>query len=249
MKTPKVEILEYSDCKKAARTLYESFDNDDVAKFVSRHLEDNPELKKQCDLLMYEAYIHSHILKGLVVGIKGDDHEESDSFETVAVFTHPNSGELDDYLTLVRSGFARLAWMTGAEGRQRIFGTMFKVLHENFENIMSVDPDGENTWTLVYLGSTPKARGKGNVRALMDYMFTNHIDPANSITYLESSAIKNLPIYSRFDFVPVADIWLGDKNDKNDSARMDVMVRGPQGKPWKFIDETRERTGYVVPSV
>lgn len=72
----RVEVFDFSDVKKAARTLYKAFDDDDVARYSSRHLENQPELKKQVDLELYEAYLYSHILKGLVVGIKGDDRSD-----------------------------------------------------------------------------------------------------------------------------------------------------------------------------
>ncbi|VEU22392.1 DEKNAAC103440 [Brettanomyces naardenensis] len=246
-KPAKVEILDFKDCKKAARTLYKAFDDDNVARYVSRHLEGNPELKKRCDLLLYEAYVYSHMLKGLVVAVKGENSENSDTFETVALWTSPETGYLEDYLTMLRSGYASLAWLTGAEGRRRIFHDLFETLKENSDDIMSSDPDGENMWVLVYLGTTPEARGHGNVRALFEYMFNEHIDLTNSLAYLESSALQNIPIYEKFGFRCVSDEWLGDKNDPVDTARMDVMIRGPKGTTWKYLDEVRSRRGYEIP--
>lgn len=244
----KVEVLGFDDCKKAARTLYESFDDDDVDRYLNRHLESDPELKKKCDLLVYEAYTYSLMLKGLVVGVKGDDHESKDTFETVAVWATPDTGDIEDYMTMLRSGFARLAWMTGSEGRRRIFGDLFSVLHDNYEDIMKIDPDRDNIYTLVYLGSMPHARGKGNVRAIFDYMFDNRIDPTNSLSYLESSALRNVPIYEHFGFRCVADEWLGNKDDPSDRARMDVMIRGPHGEEWKYLEQVRQDRGYEIPS-
>lgn len=246
----KIEILEFKDAKKAARTLYEAFDNDDVAKYVSRHLENEPERKKEVDLQLYEAYIISHIMKGVVFAIKGDNHEDKETFETVSIWVKPDSGALDDYLTLIRSGFAKLAWNTGSEGRRRIFNVMFKVLHDKYDEIVQIDEKNkENVWTLVYLGSTPLARGKGNVRKLFNYVFENYIDVNHSLTYLESSSLKNIPIYEKFGFRPVSDIWLGDKEDPVDRARMDVMIRGVNGEKWEFLDEVREIEKYVIPEI
>lgn len=248
-KGDEVVILDYKDSKKAAKTLYESFDNDDVARYVTRHLEDNPTLKKQVELQFYEAYIVSHIMKGLVLGIKGENSDENDSYETVSVWVKPDSGSLDDYLTLIRSGFAKVAWNTGAEGRRRIFGVLFKVLHDYYDNTIKLDKkNSENVWTLVYLGSTPAARGKGNVRKMFDYIFNNYIDPNNSITYLESSALRNLPIYERFGFRAVNDIYLGEKGT-DDCARMDVMIRGPKGEKWEYLEEARKIYNYQVPDI
>jgi hypothetical protein len=240
-----VEILTFNDTKKAALTLYKAFDNDDVARFVSRHLENDPARKREIDLQMYEAYINSHIMKGLVIGIKGDNHEEKDIYETVSIWEKPNA-DITDYLTLIRSGFAKVAWNTGAEGRRRVFSIMFKILHDSFHEITDCDPNGSNTWTLVYLGSTPDARGKGNVRKVFEYMFQEHIDPTGANAYLESSSVVNFPIYEKFGFRAVRDIWLGDKNDPSDSARMDVMIRGPKGETWKYLDVAREKFNYEV---
>jgi len=247
MSKSRVEILDFKDVKKAALTLYKAFDNDDVARYVSRHLEHDPVKKKQVDLQLYEAYLTQHIMKGLVLGIRGENHEEEDCYETVSIWVKPESGSLDDYLTLIRSGFAKLAWDTGSEGRRRVFGVLFKVLHDAYDKIISIDPNHENTWTLVYLGSTPLARGKGNVRAIFEHIFTNYIDPMNSCTYLESSSLNNFPIYEKFGFRAVADIWLGDTSDLVDKARMDVMIRGPKGKQWEYLEETRKIMNYDVP--
>jgi len=246
-KSPKVEVLTFKDCKKAANTLYKAFDNDDVDRYLTRHLENQPDLKKKCDILLFEAYVYALMLKGIVVGVRGEDSEDKDYFETVATWSTPDTGTIEDYLTMLRSGFARLAWLTGAEGRRRVFHDLFKTLASNAEDIMSVDPDGDNLFTLVYLGTVPEARGHGNVRAAFDFMFKNYIDPRNSISYLESSALRNIPIYERFGFRAVADEWLGDKNAAVDKARMDVMIRGPKGETWKFLEETRKRRGYEIP--
>lgn len=86
------------------------------------------------------------------------------------------------------------------------------------------------------------------MRKMFNHTFEKYIDPINSITYLESSAIRNLPIYERFGFRAVTDIYLGDKEDpQGDNARMDVMVRGPKGETWKYLEETRRKYGYAVP--
>ncbi|ODV96248.1 hypothetical protein PACTADRAFT_49630 [Pachysolen tannophilus NRRL Y-2460] len=244
----KVEILTTADYKKAAKTLYEAFsgDTDDVANYVSYHLKGQPELKKKVEMSLYECYVYSHMLKGLVIGVKGENHEFEDSFESVAVWSTPQGGDFTDPLTMLRSGWIKFSWLTGSEGRRRVFKTMFQTLHENQVEILA--DEIENCYTLVYLGSTPKARGKGNVRKMFDFMFENYIDKNNSISYLESSAIINIPIYTKFGFQPVKDIWLGDKNDPNrDCARMDVMVRGARGKQWNKLNQIRTSCNYQIP--
>ncbi|OWB84671.1 hypothetical protein B5S33_g3321 [[Candida] boidinii] len=240
----RVEILEFKDYKKAARTLYEAFEGDDVKRYATRFLENDPVAKKNLDMALFESYVYSHLMIGKCFVIKGDDHETKDTFETVALFTTPDSPELN-YLSLIKSGFAKVAWMAGSEGRRRIFKVLFAVLHDNFFKIMG--PDLNRVWTLVYLASTKQARGKGNVRAMFDYVFTNYIDKDNCLTYLESSNYVNTPIYERFQFAPAADIWLGDLEHKDDKARMDVMIRGVQGKPYERLEEIRKEYNYVIP--
>lgn len=240
-----VEILTKKDYQKAARTLYESFDDDDVARFTSNHLKDDPELRLKVDLMLYECYVYSFMLKGLVVGIRGENHENEDTFESVALWATPDGGDFSaDPLCMLRSGWLKFAWMTGADGRRRVFKEMFSVLHDNEVDILG--PETLNVYTLVYLGSTPKARGKGNVRKIFDYMYTQFINKENALCYLESSNTVNVPIYKKFGFEPVRDIWLGSLEDKEDSAMMTVMIRGRNGAPWPRIEEVRQSSNYKL---
>ncbi|CDK27296.1 unnamed protein product [Kuraishia capsulata CBS 1993] len=241
----KVELLTLADYKKAAATLYESFDDDDVARYVSNHLESDPERRKLADIALYEMYVYSHILRGQVVAVKGEDHESSDTFETVSVWVQPGALPVDSWWTLLRSGYLKLSWYTGLKGRKRVFQEMFPLLHDSAHEILG--DDAEKAYFLVYLGSTPKARGKGNVRAIFEYMFSNYIDKNGFVSYLESSSLKNLPIYEKFGFRCVSDIWLGDKTNPKDSARMDVMVRGVKGEKWEQHDHVRKTRSYEPP--
>lgn len=242
-----VEKLDPKDVRKAAVTLYHAFDNDDVAAYCTRHLENEPEKRKKVDIMLFEAYVNLFMLRGMAFVIKGENHEQKEVFETVSLWEIPNCGSMDDYLTLLRTGFAKLGWYAGAEGRRRVFQVLFKVLHDNVDLITKRDPAHDNMYTLIYLGSTPDARGKGNVRKIFDHVFENYVDRDNAITYLESSNLVNTPIYEKFGFRAVCDIWLGDKNDESDRARMDIMIRGPQGAEWKYLEEVRKERAYVVP--
>ncbi|GMF07958.1 unnamed protein product [Ambrosiozyma monospora] len=128
---PKIELLELKDYKKAARTLYQAFSKDKVALYCSRHLEKDPELRRKCDIMLFEAFVYSYVLEGVVLVVKGDSNTDGDdsTFETVALWATPES-QVETYTTMVRSGFAKFAWMTGSEGRKRektnsIFGHWF----------------------------------------------------------------------------------------------------------------------------
>lgn len=221
MSKSRVRILTTSDTKRAARTLLKAFRGDRVNDYLSHHLRDQPEMKERVDIALYEAYVYSHVLKGLVVGVDGDSEE---CFETVLLWAVPFV-DVEDTVTMARSGYLRFSWLTGAEGRQRVFNELFPLLHNTQHEIVGDVP----TYTLVYVGSTPEAQGKGNLRAMFEFMFEEYIDRDQALAYLESSAMTNIPIYERFGFKQVRDIYLGQKGEE-DSARMDVMVRQPKGK-------------------
>lgn len=229
MNKAKVEILGFSDYKQVALTLYESFQNDLLSKYLTIHLAGNPDLKKRAEIALFEAYAYSHMLKGLVVGIRSEDGKR---FETVAVWARPDSGNMENFWTLVRSGYLKYAWLTGAEGRDRLFNGLFPLLHKTSHEVLGQAQT--NTWSLIYLGSTPEARGKGNARAMFDFMFENYIDKKGCLSYLESSSSANIPIYEKFGYKLVKQIVLGDPVDKDkDFAAFEIMVRGPMGKQWE----------------
>ncbi|KAK6203318.1 uncharacterized protein RJT21DRAFT_119462 [Scheffersomyces amazonensis] len=241
-----LRVLNHNDTRKAAITLLESFKNDSLAKLLVCHLP-NQEEKDKCELALYEAYLHQHISKGLCLGI----NESEDGFETVAIWSTPTSVErgLDSFGTLMQSGYDKVWNMFGEEGREKVFYGMLPLLHDSCERILNNDSRfrHKGVWTLVYLGSTIKARGKGNARKMFEYMFKNHIDATdNNIAYLESSSPDNIPIYQRFGFNVYEDIVLGDNNSKDaiegeHYAIMNVMIRGPRSHDW-----TKDQNTYLT---
>lgn len=231
-----IRILNISDCEKAAKCLLQAFRNDDLAKLLVNHINDEQH-RKYCELMLYEAYIKQHILAGLVLGINETDSD----FETVAIWSVPDSIQrgLESFSTLMRAGYGKVWELYGEEGRFKVFDGMLPLLHDTCERILSTDDrfKGKNLFTLVYLGSTDLARGKGNVRKMFDYMFENFIDVCpNNLSYLESSAVSNIPIYERFGFHFYEDIMLGNKQEGSkagdDYAIMNVMIRGTNGADW-----------------
>ncbi|ODQ78032.1 hypothetical protein BABINDRAFT_172492 [Babjeviella inositovora NRRL Y-12698] len=230
-----IRPLTIRDSSKAAKTLYKAFKTDVLSRYVSKHLEDQPEYRQKVDIALYEAYVYSHILRGLVFGIEYDPSsatEEVDDgtgisnaecFETVSLWAPPGVN-IDDPITFARS-YYKFAWLTGAAGRKRVFTTFFGALVFNFHDALGKEDN--DAYALVYLASTPAARGKGNARKMLEYMFETHIDKENKLTYLESSSAVNIPIYEKFGFRWVRDMIIGDENDPNgDFARLNVMVRG-----------------------
>lgn len=234
----RVRILNYDDVPKAAETLRESFSSDALARLLTNHIKD-PVKRRQIDLMIFQTYLRQHIAKGICLGIG----ESADGFETVAVWSTPTSLEegLESFHTLMASGFGKLWELAEREGQEKIFEGMLPLLHDTAARIFATDKrfKGKGVYTLVYLGSVAAARGKGNVRTMFDYMFTNYIDVPNSnhLAYLESSSPDNIPIYNRFGFHFYKNIVLGDRDKPNaeegeDYAVMNVMVRGSFGEDW-----------------
>lgn len=233
----KIKILTRRDCRKAALCLFEAFRLDALAKLLVSHF-DTKEERKVAELTLYEAYLKQHVAKGLCLGV----NELDEGFETVAIWSTPYSIEegLDSFNNLMESGYGDVWKMYGETGREKVFYGMLPLLHDTCERILDTDLrfKDKNLYTLVYLGSCDRARGKGNARKIFDFMFTNFIDNSdNNIVYLESSSTDNIPIYERFGFKFYEDIMLGEKNleedvEGTDYAIMSVMIRGVRGKDW-----------------
>lgn len=232
----RIKRLTLEDVPKATRTLCKAFVNDNLGKLLTKHIKD-PSVKAQVDVLLYECYLKQHILKGMCFGVG----EDADEFETVAIWSHPNSVNdgLESFSNLMDAGYDKLWHLCGKEGQDKIFRGMMPLLHDTCDRIFATDRSlaGKGVYTLVYMGSLAKARGKGNARAIFEYMFENYIDlpGTNHVSYLESSAASNIPIYNKFGFRFYEDITLGNKDVPNakegeDYAVMNVMVRGPFGQ-------------------
>lgn len=231
----RVKRLSLDDVPKATRTLCKAFVNDNLAKLLTIHVKD-ASVRAKIDWLLYECYLKQHILKGLCFGVGEDDEE----FETVAIWSHPNSVEdgLDSFSNLMDAGYDKLWHICGKEGQDKIFRGMMPLLHDTCERIFTTDKNliGKSVFTLVYMGSLDKARGKGNARSVFEYMFENYIDlpGTDHVSYLESSSANNIPIYNKFGFRVYENITLGTQNVPNakegeDYAVMNVMIRGPFG--------------------
>lgn len=231
-----LRILDLKDTEKAARCLLEAFETDSLALLLGVHF-DCEATRKYCELKLYESYVRQHIIAGLAIGV----NESETTFETVALWSLPDSIErgLESFSTLMKSGYDVVWNIYGDEGRAKIFDGMLPLLHDSCERILASDSRFHNKklFTLVYLGSTKAARGKGNARKVFEFMFENYIDVCpNNLAYLESSSPTNIPIYNKFGFHFVQNIVLGEKTkdsvEGKDFAEMNVMIRGTNGHDW-----------------
>jgi ribosomal protein S18 acetylase RimI-like enzyme len=135
----------------------------------------------------------------------------------------PPGQNMDDYLTVFRSGMWRLNYRLSSEGKRRFFDEFLPLLHDTMHTTL-----GEreyDAWYLVYLGTRPSGRGKGHARKLIEHV-TKLADREGRPCYLESSNETNPPIYRKFGFEETRRINL-QRGGRN--IPLDIMVREPAG--------------------
>jgi GNAT superfamily N-acetyltransferase len=133
----------------------------------------------------------------------------------------PPGQNMDDYLTMFRSGMWRLSYRLSPEGKRRFFDEFLPLLHDTMHTTLG-DREHE-AWYLVYLGTKPSGRGKGNARKLIEHVI-RQADREGRACYLESSNACNPPIYRRFGFEECRTIQL-QRGGRN--IPLDIMVREP----------------------
>lgn len=80
----------------------------------------------------------------------------------------PPGKEMDDLLTIMRSGMWRLYYQLSADGRKRYYNELLPVLHKAKVETMG-DRDSE-CYYLVYLGTKPSGQRRGYGRKLIEQM-------------------------------------------------------------------------------
>ena len=133
----------------------------------------------------------------------------------------PPGQNMDDYLTIFRSGMWRLNYRLSAEGNRRFFNEFLPLLHDTMHATLG---DRENeAWYLVYIGTRSLGRGKGHARKLIEHV-TRLADREGRACYLESSSGTNVPIYQKFGFEETRRIYL-QRGGRN--IPLNIMVREP----------------------
>jgi len=212
-----VRVLGIAEYEQAAQCLAEAFAVDDVARYFL-DMDDMAAYSEEykwnlhCDILRYMTT--ACIMKGIVTTIGPD-------YEAVALWLPPGKN-IDDLWTTLRSGLWRLWYKLSAEGRTRWNDEFMPLLHDTFHNVLGEREN--NCYYLVYLGSKRSARGKGYARKLIQHM-TAKADIENCPTYLESSALGNLPYYEKYGFEHTVDIQL-ERGPK--PVKLHIMLREPQ---------------------
>jgi ribosomal protein S18 acetylase RimI-like enzyme len=136
----------------------------------------------------------------------------------------PPGKNMDDTLTVLRSGMWRLFYKLSSEGRARFFSEFLPLLHDAKHSVLG-DRD-PHSWYLVYIGTKEGSRGRGYARKLIEHV-TSRCDRESRPCYLESSNDINPVIYRKMGFEVKKQIWLERGEER---VRMDIMVREPATK-------------------
>jgi len=212
-----VRIVPPHEYKEAAACLAEAFRIDDIVRYAidtpdRDHLSEEERFELHKAALEYVTY--AHCLQGLVLTV-GED------YDCVALWLPPGKN-IDDWMTILRSGMWRLSYKLSKEGKIRFFDEFLPLLHVTKQEILSERDD--NSWYLSYVGTKPAARGKGYARTVIEYV-TKLADSHGLPCYLESSHDVNLIIYGKLGFELRRQIYL--KRAAGKELKMDVMVREP----------------------
>ncbi|KAF2871778.1 hypothetical protein BDV95DRAFT_628839 [Massariosphaeria phaeospora] len=213
--TEEIRIVTAGEYKEAAACLAAAFADD----HVSRYFIDVPDRKHwtekekwELHVEIFEYVVYAHILKGLVTTIG--------NYGAVALWMPPGQN-MDDLWTIVRSGMWRLNYRLSAEGKSRFFQEFLPLLHVTKTATLGARDD--DSWYLVYIGTSPSGRGKGYCRKLIEHV-TKQADRDGRACYLESSNDVNPTIYRKFGFEDRRTIHL---QRAEENIRLDIMVREP----------------------
>ena len=133
----------------------------------------------------------------------------------------PPGNNMDDLLTIFRSGMWRLNYLLSKEGKKRFFSEFLPLLHDTKAQVMAERDD--DSWYLVYIGTRPSARGNGYAKKVIQHV-TRMADAEGRACYLESSNLINRKIYSKLGFELKKNIYL---QRADEHVELDIMVREP----------------------
>ena len=158
-----IRIVAPHEYKEAAACLAEAFRFDKIVRYAidtpdREHLseEDRFQLHQSC--LEYVTY--AHCLKGLVLAV-------GQNYDCVALWLPPGKN-IDDWVTILRSGMWRLSYKLSKEGRARFLDEFLPLLHETKLEILG---ERDNiSWYLNYVGTKPEARQRGHAKKVIEYV-------------------------------------------------------------------------------
>lgn len=212
-----VRVLALHEWKEAAASLAEAFAEDHSSMYFLETPDTahwTQEQKWEMHVSMMEYITYAHLLKGLVVSM-------GPNYDCVGLWMPPGEN-MDDYLTIFRSGMWRLNYQLSKEGKKRFFDEFLPLLHDTKAQVMAERDDDH--WYLVYLGTRPSGRGKGYARKVVEYV-TRIADAEGRACYLESSNEVNRIIYGKMGFALKKNVYL--QRDP-EHVELDIMVREPK---------------------
>ncbi|KAL8998691.1 MAG: hypothetical protein Q9188_006053 [Gyalolechia gomerana] len=214
-----VRVIPKKESKAAADCLAEAFQNDEVAQYFvkTRDTENWSEDERwTLHVRIMRSIVLAHCIKGLALTV-GPNHD------CVALWMPPGKN-MDDRMTMFRSGMWTLNLKLSRDGRRRFHTEFLPLLHHTKSEVLR-DLDNDS-WYLVYIGTKPGAQGRGYARRLIEYV-TEQADAKGHTCYLESSNDINPAIYRKFGFETVKKIQL---TDGPSPVNLDIMVRQPISK-------------------
>lgn len=211
-----IRVIPIEEYKEAALCLAEAFAEDDVARYFidvpdREHWSEEDRWSLHVEILEYVTY--AHCLNGLVTTV-------GPNYGAVALWMPPGKN-MDDYLTMFRSGMWRLYYRLSAEGKKRFFTEFLPLLHDTKHAVLGEHDD--DSWYLVYIGTRPSSRGRGYARKLIEHV-TRKADRDGKLCYLESSNAINPAIYRKLGFEERRKVHL-QRAEKD--VELDIMVREP----------------------
>lgn len=158
-----VRIVAPHEYKEAAACLAEAFRFDKVVRYAidtpdREHMTEEEKFELHKVAMEYVTY--AHCLNGLVLAA-------GENYDCVALWLPPGKN-IDDWMTIIRSGMWRLSYKLSKEGKIRFFEEFLPLLHDTKQEILG-ERDNQS-WYLNYVGTKPEARGKGYARKVIEYV-------------------------------------------------------------------------------
>lgn len=158
-----VRIVAPHEYKEAAACLAEAFRLDSIVRYAidtpdRAHLSDEERFELHKSVIEYVTY--AHCLQGLVLAV-------GDNFDCVALWLPPGKN-IDDWMTILRSGMWRLSYKLSKEGKTRFFDEFLPLLHDTKLEILGERDN--HSWYLNYVGTKPEARGRGHARKVIQHV-------------------------------------------------------------------------------
>ncbi|KAI7492290.1 hypothetical protein KC367_g9188 [Hortaea werneckii] len=226
-----VRIVQLHEWKAASLSLAEAFADDHSCLYFLNTPDTghwSPERKWRLHLRMMESITYAHLLNGLVL-------TSGPNYASIALWMPPGKN-MDDWLTILRSGLWRLKFLLSPEGQKRFFTEFLPLLHTTKSQVLrggggggGGSPEGhddeeeEPSYYLVYLGTRPSGRGKGYARQVVEYL-TARADREGRKFYLESSHGVNREMYRKWGFEVRKRVYL---QRSRENVELEIMVREP----------------------